>query len=116
MTLTFMLMSCAYIAGARSQSRSATEFSRVEIDNDQVIVRRNIHPPHSKTPMHSHEPGLVVYLTDVRERSTSPDGSNKIVTHRSGDVVWAEARTHALENLSDTPIEALEIELKSTRR
>ena len=113
--LTLILTSCAYIAGAWSQSTAAKQISRVEIDNDQVTVTRNIHPPHSKTPMHSHGPGLVVYLTDVRERSTAPDGSNKIVTHRAGEVVWAGARQHELENLSDTPIEALEIEIKGKR-
>jgi hypothetical protein len=113
--LMLVLMSCAYMAGARSHWDSAKELSRIEIDNDQVIVRRNIHPPHSITPMHSHRPGLVVYLTDVRERSTSPDGSSKIVTHRAGEVIWTAARQHALENLGDTPIEALEIELKGDR-
>jgi hypothetical protein len=111
-----LLMLCAYIAGAWSQSSSSAQLSRIEIDNDQVIVRRNIHPPHSVTPMHSHEAGLVVYLTDVRERSTSPDGSTKIVTHRAGEVIWAGARQHALENLGDNPVEALEIELKGKSR
>jgi hypothetical protein len=109
---TLLAMSCAYVAGAWSQSNSVVQLSRVEIDNDQVIVRRNIHPPHSATPMHSHQAGIIVYLTDVRERSTSPDGSSKIVTHRAGEVVWAGARQHKLENLGDNPIEAIEIELK----
>jgi hypothetical protein len=113
---TLLAVSCAYVAGASSQSNSAAQLSRIEIDNDQVIVRRNIHLPHSVTPMHSHEAGLVVYLTDVHERSTSPDGSFKIVTRRAGEVVWAVARQHALENLGDTPTEALEIELKAARR
>jgi len=111
-----LLMLCAYIAGAWSQSKSAAQLSRVEVDNEQVTVRRNIHQPHSVTPMHSHEAGLVVYLTDVRERSTSTDGSTKIVTRRAGEVVWAEVRQHALENLGDNPIEVLEIELKGNRR
>jgi hypothetical protein len=102
------------VAGAQN-NRAAQQQSKTEIDNDQVIVRRYIHPPHSKTPMHSHRAGVVVYLTDVHERSISPDGTAKEVFHRRGDVLWAPARQHVLENLADEPIEAIEIELKDHR-
>jgi len=108
----FLWIACAYTAGVQTANASRDKDSKTEIDNDQVIVRRNIHPPHAITPMHSHKAGVVVYLTDVRERSTSPDGSAKMVTRRAGEVVWAEARQHTLENLSNTPIEVIEIELK----
>jgi mannose-6-phosphate isomerase-like protein (cupin superfamily) len=64
--------------------------------------------------MHSHKDAVVVYLTDVHERSTSPDGTSKEVTHRAGDVVWSPAHTHMLENLSDKPIEVIEIEIKNS--
>ncbi len=86
--------------------------SRTEIDNDRVIVRRNIRAPHSTTEMHSHRDGVVVYLSEVHERTIPPDGSSRVVFHKPGDVVWAPARTHALENLGDQPIQAIEIELK----
>jgi hypothetical protein len=105
-------MACAYIAGAENQKLVRENDSRVEIDNERVIVRRNVHLPHAVTPMHSHRAGVVVYLTNVRERSTAPDGTSKIVTHNAGEVVWAAARQHALENLGDTAVEAIEVELK----
>jgi len=53
--------------------------SKTEIDNDRVIVRRNIHPAHSTTEMHSHRDGIVVYLSDVHERTIAPDGSFRAV-------------------------------------
>ncbi len=109
--LVALLMSLAYVAGAHNQKTKWQE-SRVEIDNQRVIVRRNIHPPHGVTPMHSHHAGVVVYLTDLRELSTKPDGSSRIVSHKAGDVAWAEAREHKLQNLSDKPSEVIEIELK----
>ncbi|MGI9075510.1 MAG: hypothetical protein ACR2JB_30245 [Bryobacteraceae bacterium] len=86
--------------------------SKTEVDNDRVIVRRNIHPPHSTTEMHSHRDGVVVYLSDVHERTIAPNGSSHVVFHKAGDVIWAPARTHSLENLGDQPIQAIEIELK----
>jgi hypothetical protein len=103
---------CAFIAGVQAQKLAAAESSRTEIDNERVVVRRNVRLPHSVTPMHSHNAGVVVYLTHVRERSTAPDGTSKIVTHKAGDVLWATARQHALENLGDAAIEAIEVELK----
>jgi len=99
-------------AMAQKKPHVAAYTSKVEIDNSSVTVRRNIHPPHSVTPMHSHVPGLAVFLTNVRERSTAPDGSSREIVHKAGDVVWSGARTHKLENLSDEPIEIIEIELK----
>jgi hypothetical protein len=104
----------AFVAAAQSDHAQQQQ-SKTEIDNDQVIVRRYIHPPHSRTPMHSHRAGVVVYLSDVHERSISPDGTAKEVFHKRGDVVWAPARQHILENLADEPIEAIEIELKDHR-
>jgi quercetin dioxygenase-like cupin family protein len=82
------------------------------IDNPQVQVVRSIHAPHEQVPMHSHQSAVVVYLTDVHERSTDPDGTSKVVHHKAGDVLWSPAHTHALENLSDKPIEVIEIEPK----
>jgi hypothetical protein len=97
---------------ATAQKDDAQQQTNVEIDNDQVIVRRYVHPPHSITPLHSHRNGVVVYLTDVHERNTAADGSVKEVFHKTGDVVWSPARQHVLENLGAKSIEAIEIELK----
>jgi quercetin dioxygenase-like cupin family protein len=63
--------------------------------------------------MHSHKDGVVVYLTEVRETSVDQDGTSREVTRHAGDVIWSPAHTHSLKNLADTPIEVIEIELKS---
>jgi quercetin dioxygenase-like cupin family protein len=86
---------------------------KVEIDNRQVRVVRRYHAPHENVPMHSHKEGVVVYLTEVRETSIDQDGTSREVTHHAGDVIWSPAHTHSLKNLADTPIEVIEIELKS---
>lgn len=86
--------------------------STIVIDNEHVTVRRNIHAPHASIPMHSHGAGVIVYLTSVQERSIAPDGTSKNVFHKAGDVLWAPARQHALENLSEDQTEVIEIEMK----
>jgi quercetin dioxygenase-like cupin family protein len=110
--LLAVLCLCLLAFAATAQKDESQQQAKIEIDNDQVIVRRYIHPPHSTTPMHSHRSGVVVYLTDVHERSTMADGSTKEVLHKPGDVVWAPARQHILENLGAKPMEVIEIELK----
>lgn len=88
--------------------------AKVEVDNQQVRVVRRYHAPHEKVPMHSHPDGVVVYLTEVRQLSTDSDGKTTQVNRHAGDVIWSPAHSHSFVNLADTPIEAIEIELKPT--
>jgi quercetin dioxygenase-like cupin family protein len=100
------------ICCAQNVAQSRPESYKVEIDNQQVRVVRAYHAPHEKVPMHSHPTSVVVYLNDVHELSTTPDGKRTEVRHHAGEVVWSPAHRHALENLSDEPIRVIEIELK----
>ncbi|MCU1311497.1 MAG: hypothetical protein JWO20_2622 [Candidatus Angelobacter sp.] len=107
-----ILLSLSFYAGVQNGKPSSKSESRIEIDNDRVVVRRNFRLPHAFTPMHSHREGVVIYLTDVHESSTAPDGTSKEVSHKAGEVVWAPAREHALQNLENNKIEVIEVELK----
>jgi hypothetical protein len=107
-----ILLSLSFYAGVQNGKQAPKDESRIEIENDRVVVHRNFRLPHALTPMHSHRDGVVIYLTDVHERSTAPDGTSKEVSHRAGEVVWAPARQHALQNLENTKIEVIEVELK----
>ena len=84
----------------------------VEIENNRVRVLRVKEGAHEKAPMHQHPPSVAVYLTDVHERVTSADGSVQEVMRKAGDVAYRDAVTHAEENLSDQPFEAVLVELK----
>src|SRR5258705_9512836 len=48
-------ISCAYIAGAESQKVVDENASRVEIDNERVIVRRNVHCRSLRSEEHTSE-------------------------------------------------------------
>jgi quercetin dioxygenase-like cupin family protein len=107
-----ILVFLSFYAGVQNGKRISKNESRIEIENDRVVVRRNLRLPHAFTPMHSHREGVVIYLSDVHERSTALDGTSKEVSHKAGEVVWAPAREHALQNLENTKIEVIEVELK----
>jgi len=116
--LCFLLWTAAVYTTASMQdpARLRPESYKIEIDNPQVQVTRSFHAPHESVPMHSHRDAVVVYLSDVHQRSTYPDGSSKEITHHAGDVVWSPAHKHALENLTDEPISVIEIEPKMSSR
>jgi beta-alanine degradation protein BauB len=63
--------------------------------------------------MHSHPAHLTVVMTDWRGKLTLPDGSVRERTRKAGDVFWAEAETHKLENTGKSNSRVLIIELKS---
>jgi len=117
MTRSLLVLVCCLVTYDGALAQDATYDHRpafkVEIDNPQVRVVRRYHAPHEKVPMHSHKDGVVVYLTELREISTDSDGTSRRITRHAGDVIWSPAHTHSLENLADTPIEVIEIELKS---
>lgn len=91
---------------------SSTDY-KVEIDNDVVRVLRVKHPPHAKIAMHQHPDSVGVAISDVREKLTAPDGTSRIVDIKAGSASYSPASKHAEENLSDQPMEAVLIELKS---
>jgi beta-alanine degradation protein BauB len=99
-------------ASAQDPVAVAPGLYKVEIDNAWVRVLRTTRGPRQKSPMHSHPAAVVVCLTDSRQRVTTANGGVTEVSHKAGDVIYNEPVTHAEENLSDQPLEAVVVELK----
>ena len=82
-------------------------------ENTHVRILRFHYGPHEKSVMHSHPDLVVVYLTDMRVKMTSPDGKSQEQTGKAGEAQWTPAGTHLPENLSDSPVEGILVEFKS---
>jgi len=89
---------------------------KVEFENESVRVLRVRVGPHENIPMHEHPARVVVSLTDTDIRSTAANGKTAPIRMRAGETHWATPLRHAAENLHDTPVELIEIELKCSRR
>jgi uncharacterized RmlC-like cupin family protein len=85
---------------------------KVELDNAQVRVLRIHYGPHEKSVMHEHPNSVVVYLTDVHVKMTTPDGKSVESAGKAGEEHWTPAGKHLPENLSDAPMDAVLVELK----
>src|SRR5512138_1359594 len=86
--------------------------TKVEIDNERVRVIRFHFEPHAKIPMHEAPDVVSIALTDGHLRLTLPDGINRDFHYQAGDADWLPAQSHAGENMSDTPLEFVAIQLK----
>ena len=107
--ICFLVYPATTVPQAPNSPRPAV---KVEIDNEHVRVVRRYHAPHEKVPLHAHPDSVVVYLTEVRQLSTDSNGKTTQVNRHAGDVIWSPAHSHSFVNLANTPIEAIEIELK----
>lgn len=84
----------------------------VELDNDRVTVVRYLFAPHASVPMHDAPDLVAVWLTDSQLKLTFPDGTSRVESHKPGDIAWLPAQQHAGENLADTPLEFIAVQLK----
>jgi len=85
---------------------------KLEIENQWVRVFRVTQAPHEKTPLHEHPPSVVVYLTDVHQKITGPDGKTRDFKKKAHEVAYFDAIKQTDENISDKPLEAVIVELK----
>lgn len=85
---------------------------RVLLENDEVRVLEYRLKPGQKEPLHSHPDGVVYGFNDSKIRVTSADGKVTESAGKAGDVFWRKAVTHALENVGDTDVHSLAIEIK----
>jgi quercetin dioxygenase-like cupin family protein len=93
----------------------AAQDPKPEIENTWVSVLRVHQGPHERAALRDQPPSVVVYLTDVHEMATGPDGQAREVHRKAGETAYLEPARRAEENLSDRPIDAIVIELKPAR-
>jgi len=77
-----------------------------------VRVFRESLAPRAKSGTRPHPATVFVYLSDAHERLLGRDGSAKDVRRKYGETTYVDARTYAVENVSNAAINAVVIELK----
>jgi len=83
-------------------------------ENSQVRVLRLKMGPRESVPVHEYTLNhLVVCLTDLDARMTSPEGEAERVQHKLGDFSWSGPSQQTIDNLADKPLETVVLELKT---
>jgi quercetin dioxygenase-like cupin family protein len=88
---------------------------RLAFENEYVQVVNVHYGPHERSSLHAHPGGVVVVLTSGHLRFTDEDGNTKDVFAKPGDPRWFPPFKHKVENLGDTPYNAVYIGIKDPR-
>ena len=69
--------------------------------------------PGEKEPMHSHPAGVVYVLSEGTLKFSYPDGRTEEKAAATGESIWRDPVTHAVENIGKTGAHAIAIDLKT---
>jgi quercetin dioxygenase-like cupin family protein len=117
--MTLGLLELAAIATA-SCARGAPQADPVAIspryytvlpDRNHVRVLEDRLPTGGREPMHAHPAYLVHFFQAAKLRATYPDGHSSESLVTPGETLHREALTHSIENIGDTEVHALLVEL-----
>lgn len=98
----------------RPQQPSPSEAGAVAVENPSARVYRWTLAPGATSVMHTHvRPYLIIAVTKMPLKMTSPDGQSSSHEIQPGDFHWIDSKvTHSLTNEGATDGQIVEIELK----
>lgn len=112
-TLVMLMgLAAATVAAAQDPLVVSPNDYKLEVENDWVRVLRLKQRPHERVAAHAEPAVVLVYLTDSHQKFAGTDGKVREIAKKAGEVAYLDAGKHAEENASDTPLEAVVIELK----
>jgi quercetin dioxygenase-like cupin family protein len=85
---------------------------KVRFENDQVRVLEANLPPGVKEQVHSHPAYVIYVITGGKYRNFASDGKTTEGELKTGDVLYRDPLTHAAENIGDTTMHLILVELK----
>lgn len=89
------------------------KFITVKVDNPRVRVFEATLKPGDKEALHSHPASVIYVIEGGKGRNHAPDGTVTEIELRTGDVQYREPLTHWAENVGNTTIRLLVVEVKN---
>lgn len=86
---------------------------KVKFENDRVRVLEAILPPGVKEQVHSHPAYVIYVLEGGKTRNFTSDGKTTETELKTGEVIYREPLTHAAENIGNTTMHMILVELKN---
>ena len=118
MRVPTVLLSLAFVVGgvavaaAQDPVKVDPAHYKVITENNQVRVLHIHYAPHSKSVMHSHPDGVVVFLNGGKVKFSYPDGKSEVLEMKPGQAQFTPHTVHLPENVSDKAMDAVLVELK----
>ena len=89
---------------------------KIKFENDRVRVLEAELPPGVKEQVHSHPAYVIYVLAGGKVRNYAADGKTSESELKTGDVLYREPLTHAAENIGNTTMHMILVELKAPAR
>lgn len=103
------------VAVAQDPTKVESSHYKLAFENESVQVVNVHYGPHEKSSMHDHPGGVVVVVTGGHLKFTDQHGSIQEVFAKAGESRWFPPFKHKVENLGDTPYDAVYIGIKGKR-
>jgi quercetin dioxygenase-like cupin family protein len=87
---------------------------KVKFENDRVRVLEAELPPGVKEQVHSHPAYVIYVLAGGKYRNYAADGKTTEGELKTGEVLYRDPLTHAAENIGDTTMHMILVELKTS--
>ena len=101
---------------AQDAAKVDSKHYKVEFENKRVRVLRIKYGPHEKSVMHGHPDSVAIFQTDGRMKFTFPGGKTEEREVKAGQTMFTPAVKHLPENLTDSEVELILVELKTPKR
>src|ERR1700757_2011672 len=85
---------------------------KVKFENDRVRVMEATLPPGVKEAVHSHPAYVIYVLEGGKYRNYASDGKTTEGELKTGEVLYRDPLTHAAENIGNTTMHMILVELK----
>ena len=92
--------------------KAAPNLYKVLFENNKVRVLETRYKAKDKSAMHSHPALVACFIKQGKGKFTLPDGKTQEMEAKAGDAVFMDAQTHAVENIGNTELHVILVELK----
>jgi quercetin dioxygenase-like cupin family protein len=103
------------VAFAQEPTKGEPSHYKLAFENESVQVVDVHYGPHEKSGMHDHPGGVVVVISGGHLKFTDQHGKVQEVFAKTGESRWFPPFKHRVENLGDTPYNAVYIGIKAKR-
>jgi quercetin dioxygenase-like cupin family protein len=102
------------VAVTRNQDPAVVNASTimVKLENPRVRVLEATLKPGDKEKTHSHPAYVIYVIAGGKVRNHASDGTTSEAEFKTGDVLYRDPLTHSAENIGDTTIRLVLVELK----
>jgi len=108
-----LVLTLAMSVAAQEPTKVEPRHYSLAFENEYVEVVNVHYGPHEKSALHDHPGGVVVVLTGGHLRFTDQNGKVTEVYSKAGESRWFPPFKHRVENLGDTPYNAVYIGMKA---